>query len=82
MSKKMPLLENFRHNLARKIEQSGTSKTAIAERAGIHRVTLHKLLAGGIEPSLDMCEKLAAALGFSDPGDIFKKSRRATKKTA
>jgi transcriptional regulator with XRE-family HTH domain len=78
----MPLLQNFRENLKRTIEESGTSKTAIAERAGIHRVTLHKLLAGGIEPSLDMCEKLAKALGFSHPEEIFKKRWRSGKKTA
>ena len=79
---KMPLLKNFQDNLRRTVAASGMSKTAIAEKAGIHRVTLHKLLAGGIEPSLDMCEKLAQALGFPHPEDIFKKTWRSGKKTA
>lgn len=78
----MPLLNNFQENLRRSCAEAGMSKTAIAEKAGIHRVTLHKLLSGGIEPSLDMCEKLAAALGFAHPEEIFKKSLRSRKKTA
>lgn len=78
----MPLLKNFRDNLARSIVERGESKTAIAERAGIHRVTLHKILAGGFDPSLDLCERLADALGFSNPEDIFKKSLRARRRTA
>jgi DNA-binding XRE family transcriptional regulator len=82
MSKKMPLLKNFRDNLKQGVELSGKSKTQLASDAGIHRVTLHKLLSGAIEPSLDMCEKLAVTLGFSSPEDIFKKSFRSGKKTA
>lgn len=78
----MPLLKNFQENVRRSIETTGVSKSALAERAGIHRVTLHKLLAGQFEPSFEMCEKLAEALGFSQPEDIFKKSRRTHKKTA
>lgn len=78
----MPLLKNFRENLERSIAERGMSKTALAGKAGIHRVTLHKLLAGDFEPSLDLCEKLADALGFSDPEDIFKKTLRVRKKPA
>lgn len=77
----MPLLKNFRENLCHAIDESGMSKTAIAASAGIHRVTLHKILAGDFEPSLDMCERLADALGFSSPEDIFKKTTRR-KRTA
>ena len=78
----MPMLKNFRENLARSIVERGMSKTAIAQEAGIHRVTLHKLLAGEFDPSIDLCERLANALGFSSPEDIFKKSSRSHKKTA
>lgn len=78
----MPLLQNFRANLARSIAQSGLSKTRVAELAGLHRVTLHKLLAGSFEPSLETCERLANVLGYSDPEDIFKKTTRSRKKTA
>lgn len=78
----MPLLNNFQENLRRSVAEAGTSKTAIAEKAGIHRVTLHKLLSGAIDPSLGMCEKLAVALGFNHPEEIFQKSGRSRKKTA
>lgn len=78
----MPLLKNFRDNLARRIDERGFSKTSVADKAGIHRVTLHKILAGRLDPSLDLCERLAGALGFSNPEDIFKKSWRSRKKTA
>lgn len=73
----MPLLMNFRENLRERIEETGDSKTAIAERAGIHRVTLHKILAGEFEPSLEMCEKLAAALEIEPVEKIFKRSRKS-----
>lgn len=78
----MPLLENFLANLIRRIDESGLSKTKVAELAGLHRVTLHKLLAGEFEPSLDTCEKLAKVLGYQDPEEIFKKTKRPHKKTA
>ncbi len=78
----MPLLKNFRDNLRQAIDERGKSKTAIAADAGIHRVTLHKILAGEFEPSLDMCERLARVLGFSDPGDIFRKTLHMRKKPA
>jgi DNA-binding XRE family transcriptional regulator len=73
----MPLLTNFRENLRKQIDASGLSKTAIADAAGIHRVTLHKILAGDFEPSLEMCEKLAEALEIRPVEKIFQKSRKA-----
>lgn len=72
----MPLLENFRDNLRDQIADSGESKTAIAERAGIHRVTLHKILAGEFDPSLEMCEKLAEALKVKPIEKIFQRSKK------
>ncbi len=72
----MPLLQNFRDNLRKQIDASGMSKTAIAEAAGIHRVTLHKILAGEFEPSLDMCEKLAEALEIKPIEKIFRKMKK------
>lgn len=78
----MPLLQNFRDNVRRTIDESGESKTDVAKRAGIHRVTLHKILAGGLDPSLDLCERLAGALGFSRPEEIFRKTLRVRKNTA
>lgn len=76
------MLNNFRDNLRRIVAERELSKTGLAARAGIHRVTLHKLLAGEFDPSLDLCERLSDALGFLRPEDIFKKSSRRGKKTA
>lgn len=78
----MPMLQNFRDNLRRTIADRGLSKTRLAADAGIHRVTLHKLLAGEFDPSLELCERLANALGFSSPEEIFKKTLRVRKKPA
>jgi DNA-binding XRE family transcriptional regulator len=75
MQTAMPLLDNFRTNLRFRIDEAAVSKTALAEKAGIHRVTLHKILAGEFEPSLEMCEKLAAALGVKPIEKIFERSR-------
>lgn len=80
----MPLLKTFRENVTRRITEAGLSNTAVARVAGIHRVTLQKILSDDseYEPSFAMCEKLAAALGFSDPEDAFQKTFRRRKKTA
>jgi DNA-binding XRE family transcriptional regulator len=74
MNAAMPLLENFRDNLRRRIDEGTESKTAIAERAGIHRVTLHKIISGDFEPSLTVVENLARAVGISPAEKIFEKN--------
>jgi len=71
MNNPMPILENFRANLIRRIDETKETKTAIAKRAGVHRVTLHAILAGRIEPSLELCERLSQVLGFDPPEKIF-----------
>lgn len=78
----MPLLENFRKNLRRLIDQSEESKTAVAERAGIHRVTLHGILSGKFDPSLETCEKLAEVLGCNPPEKIFQENAPRRKRSA
>ena len=80
----MPLLKTFRENVSRRISESGLSNTAAAKVAGIHRVTLQKILSddSDYEPSFALCERLAVALGFSDPEDAFQKTLGRRKKTA
>lgn len=75
----MPLLDNFRENIRRRIDEGTVSKTAIAEKAGIHRVTLHKIIAGEFEPSLSVVEKLAEVLGVSPAEKIFQKNLRSSR---
>ena len=67
------LSDTFRRNLLARIRRDGLTITGLAHNAGVHRVTIHKILSGEIEPSLSMCEKLAKNTGFSPPEKIFKK---------
>jgi DNA-binding XRE family transcriptional regulator len=77
----MPLLENFVDNIRRRFDDAEVSKSDIARKAGIHRVTIHKILAGKIDPSIEMCERIAVALGFSPAENIFKKNSQMRRKT-
>lgn len=70
----MPMFDNFRSNLATLLD--GQNKTEVARRAGIHRVTLYKLLRGEFDPTLGLCEELAKALGIKQPEKMFEKNIR------
>lgn len=61
----MPWIENFRHNLLRTIEVNKVSRSELARRAGIHFVTISRILNGHMEPSISTAEKLAIAAGMS-----------------
>lgn len=78
----MPILTNFVENIRAALAKSKMTKTEIAERAGVHRVTIHKILSGEIEPSLELCEKIADGLGFSPPEKIFQKIPRRARNSA
>lgn len=78
----MPFRDNFRDNLRAWLDQGRVSITKLAEMAGVHRVTIHKILSGEIEPSLSLCEKIAEKTGVSPPEKIFEKSRRKMAKSA
>lgn len=78
----MPFRENFRDNLRTRLDRGDITITALAKNAKVHRVTIHKILAGDIEPSLSMCEKLAESAGISPPEKIFQKSRAHVAKSA
>lgn len=78
----MPFRDNFRENLRKWLDRGEITITKLAELAGVHRVTIHKILSGEIEPSLSLCEKIAEKIGVLPPEKIFQKSRRQLAKSA
>ena len=78
----MPFRDNFRDNLRAWLDRGELTITRLAELAGVHRVTIHKILSGEIEPSLSLCEKIAEKTGVSPPEKIFQKTRRQMAKSA
>jgi len=78
----MPFLDNFRQHLRARLDRGDLTVTALAKLAGIHRVTIHKILAGEIEPSLSMCEKIAESAGIVPLERVFQKPRRQHAKSA
>jgi len=62
MSKKAEL---FRSNVRKHVELLGMKYADLAEKANISRPYLHRMLAGKSQPTLPVCEAIAAALGTS-----------------
>lgn len=60
------LLENFVDNVRSACDERGLTQRELANRSGVHYVTVSKLLAGKVtNPSLDVCERIAAAAGLN-----------------
>jgi DNA-binding XRE family transcriptional regulator len=79
----MPFSQYFRDNLRARLDLGDLTVTALAKLAGVHRVTIHKILSGEIDPSLSLADKIAEAAGIFPPERIFqKKSRRHHAKSA
>jgi|GEM_PF-6887997 len=78
----MPFRDNFRDNLRARLNRGDLTVTELAKMADVHRVTIHKILSGEIEPSLSLCEKIADSAGIHPPEKIFQKSRRQAAKSA
>lgn len=57
----MPMLDNFRRNLAAAIRASGLSKAELARRSNIHVTTISRIIHGHMEPTVSTCETLAKA---------------------
>ena len=55
--------DTFAARLAAARTRAGLSVAALADRAGLHRDTLHKLERGDRQPSLAVAQALARALG-------------------
>ena len=71
----MQFLEHFRRNLRSRLDKGDLTITKLAKKVGVHRVTIHKILSGEIEPRLTLCEKIAESAGISPPEKIFQKNR-------
>lgn len=74
----MPLQDNFRANLQAAIDRLDLSNVDLAELSGVHVVTISRILHGHLEPSLSMCEKLAAAVKIA-PEKILQKNVALTR---
>lgn len=74
MQQVMPLAENFRENLRSALEKKRMTQRELANKSGVHYVTICNILAGKAEPSLTICEALAKSAGIKIP-EIFSESR-------
>ena len=57
----MKALNNFRRNIRAACDKAGISQRQLAEDAGIHYVTVNRILRGHLCPTIDVCEKIADA---------------------
>lgn len=60
----MPLLKNFRTNLAAACNLAEISQRELSRRSGVHYVTICRILSGSLDPSVAICERLARAAGM------------------
>jgi transcriptional regulator with XRE-family HTH domain len=60
----MPLLDNFRENLKDAMAERDLDQAELSRKSGVHFVTISRILTGKQDPSVGMCEKLAAAAGM------------------
>lgn len=69
----MSLVDNFRTNLRAAMSRLGLTQSELARRSGVRIATISDILAGRMEPSVTMCEKIATAaemradLSFVEP---------------
>ena len=58
----MPLTDDFRAAVKRLLHERGMSQRDLAKLLGIRDSSVSQLLTGEYRPSMDQCEKVAAAL--------------------
>lgn len=63
----MAWTDNFRDNLRSAMNRKKMSQQDLARKSGVHFVTVSRILNGVMIPSVELCEKLAGAAGFSSP---------------
>jgi transcriptional regulator with XRE-family HTH domain len=73
----MPLVDNFAFNLRAEMKRAGITGAELAERAGLHYVTISRILNGKISPSLDTCENIARAIGMRADTAFLEPSRKS-----
>lgn len=72
----MAVKDYVRENIRREAQKQGLTQRDLAEKSGLHYVTINRILQGLAEPSLTACEALAKALSvpvqnfFQAPVDI------------
>lgn len=71
----MALIENFRANLRAAMRRAGITQAELAERAGLHFVSISRILNGKTVPSVDTCEVLARAVGMEE-SRVFSKPKK------
>lgn len=69
----MPMIDNFVSNLLTACTRKGWSQAELARQSGVHYVTVNKIIKRKLNPTVELCEKLASAAGFSTPEKIFRK---------
>jgi transcriptional regulator with XRE-family HTH domain len=57
--------ENFRTNMQTAMEARGLSQREIATNLKISRSHLNRVLQGDTTPSINLCDRLAGAVGFA-----------------
>lgn len=57
----MAASENFAENIRKACVKLGISHRTLAERSGIHYVTVSRILNGHLDPTISTAEKLAKA---------------------
>lgn len=56
---------NFRENLRTAITARGMSQRGFAEKSHISHPYINRVLAGKVQPSLEMCDQMADSLNFT-----------------
>lgn len=68
----MAYQENFIENVKAALVHKGWSQRELARQSDLHWQTVHRILSGGMMPSIDVCERIAVALDLR-PEKIFRK---------
>lgn len=58
----LTLSDTFRQNLRETLEEKGLTQKELADKSGVSRVHICRILAGKHEPTLSICEALAAGI--------------------
>lgn len=60
----MASLNDIRAQLVSRFERSGLSQQELSRASGVHFVTVNRFLRNKQDPTFEICEKLARALGL------------------
>lgn len=68
----MAMTDNLVANLKIECTRQHLSQAELARRSGLHFTTVNKIFQKKMNPTLDLCEKLAIALGLERPEKLFR----------